>query len=338
MSIVLAGVWGGGCVLELKLQTCILVVHLIGLGLGVGGALITDGYVVRNAILTKIKPGVEDTVSFLASIVTVGLVLLWVSGIALAAQMMMTTPNFINNEKFWAKVAIVAILTVNGVSIHQNVLPLLRKQQGRRLFDGLDRELRLFLAASGSISGVSWILPVLLGSAKEMSYITPFTHIMAFYCCALIAMTAIAIVAIERVLPQLSAEARPDVSETQVPAARRRTMHDLAAEYDAAWPSRRSSPIAPLVSAVPQGRLAAAVRKSASPVEAAARLPIAPTAKAFRDRPASDRPPFDRPPRYRVSNSKAPDRPTAPRAQPAIVAVPTRPVRIVSAANGTLAA
>ena len=258
--------------LELKLHTCIVVAHLIGLGLGVGGALITDGYVVRNAILSRIKPGVEETVAFLAGIVTVGLVLLWISGIALTAELLMTNPNFVNNEKFWAKVAIVVILTVNGLSIHHNILPLLRKQQGRRLFDGLDNEVKVFLAASGSISGVSWILPVLLGSAKEMSYVTPFEHVMAIYCVALVAMTAIALIVIERFVPKSTAfdhRAAPRTVET--PVTRRRTIHDLASDYAAARPSRQ---VAKIISATPERRFAAEMRPSAP----------APSSHASRDR------------------------------------------------------
>ncbi|MBX9926377.1 MAG: hypothetical protein K2Y05_08475 [Hyphomicrobiaceae bacterium] len=269
--------------LELKLHTCIVVAHLIGLGLGVGGALITDGYVVRNAILSKIKPGVEETVSFLAGIVTVGLVLLWISGIALTAELLMTNPNFVNNEKFWAKVAIVVILTVNGLSIHHNILPLLRKQQGRRLFDGLDSEVKVFLAASGSISGVSWILPVLLGSAKEMSYVTPFEHVMAVYCVALVAMTAIALTMIERFVPKATAFDHPAPRTIPTPATRRRTIHDLESDYAAAWPTRQ---VAKIMSSTPDDRFAAEMRASAPTPSAHASLNRPPNAMVRRPVPS----------------------------------------------------
>ncbi|NJM54702.1 MAG: hypothetical protein HC841_01135 [Verrucomicrobiae bacterium] len=72
--------------LELKLHTLLVVAHLIGLALGAGGALVTDMFVARYAILGRIEARTPDVVEFLGNIVAAGLVILWLTGLALMAE------------------------------------------------------------------------------------------------------------------------------------------------------------------------------------------------------------------------------------------------------------
>lgn len=169
------------------LHTLVVVVHLVALGLGAGGALITDFYIVRYAMMRPITPGVADTVEFLGTMVSIGLVLLWVSGIFLTLELYLAKPMFATNQKFWAKVIIVAVLTINGINIHHRILPLLKAQVGRTLFDGLSPGRVQFLAAVGAISVVSWIFPLVLGTARQLNYVTPVEIILGFYVLALLA-------------------------------------------------------------------------------------------------------------------------------------------------------
>lgn len=169
------------------IHTAAVVVHLVALGLGAGGALITDFYIVRHAMMRPITEGVAETVEFLGTMVSIGLVLLWASGIYLAIELYLAKPIFMTNEKFWAKVVIVAVLTINGVNIHHRILPLLKSQVGRKLFDGLSAGTVQFLAIVGAISIVSWMFPLVLGTARQLSYVTPIEVVLGFYLLALLA-------------------------------------------------------------------------------------------------------------------------------------------------------
>jgi hypothetical protein len=169
------------------ISTAAVVVHLVALGLGAGGALITDFYIVRHAMMRPITEGVAETVEFLGTMVSIGLVLLWASGIYLAIELYLAKPTFVTNEKFWAKVVIVAVLTINGWNIHHRILPLLKSQVGRKLFDGLSPATVQFLAIVGAISIVSWMFPLVLGTARQLNYVTPIEVILGFYLLALLA-------------------------------------------------------------------------------------------------------------------------------------------------------
>ncbi|NJM54701.1 MAG: hypothetical protein HC841_01130 [Verrucomicrobiae bacterium] len=116
---------------------------------------------------------------------------------------MILKPLFYTNQKFWAKFAIVVLLTINGINIHNRMMPILRAQAGRRLFDGLPNGTKIALCATGAISAVSWLFPILLGSAKELSYVASFVELMALYLVALLAVAALAVGFATKLVPML---------------------------------------------------------------------------------------------------------------------------------------
>src|SRR5256885_3427912 len=117
----------------LTLHTLLAVLHLFGIVLGVGGATVADYLILRRAIFTPVSAGLVQVVSFISQVVTCGLVVLWVSSTALFLEIWQSTPAYSTNQKLWAKVAIVLILTVNAFVIHGGILPRLRHQVGRIL-------------------------------------------------------------------------------------------------------------------------------------------------------------------------------------------------------------
>ncbi len=162
-----------------------------------GPALAADALFLSRAVLRPITAATIEAARFLAQVTTVGLVALWATGIPLAVKIYQTKPEFAGNEKFWVKVFIVAVLSINAVVIHNMVLPHVMSQQGRRLFDGLGLRKRLALAASGGISFVSWMFPMFLGAAKELSYVVPAYQLLIIYCAALAAtVTGLSILAL----------------------------------------------------------------------------------------------------------------------------------------------
>lgn len=221
--------------LELKFHTLLVVAHLVGLALGAGAALTADIFILRHGLTKRIEKRVVDTAEFLGGIVALGLALLWMSGLALMAEALLTKPQFYANEKFWAKFVIVTILTVNGLIVHNVVLPKLKSQMGRRLFDGMPAAERAALCAAGAVSGVSWMLPILLGSAKEWSNVATFADVMTLYFTVIAAVAATASFFAVRLLPA----ALPDFQPAEPPAgwqeglarqvAMLRAVHEIAA-------------------------------------------------------------------------------------------------------------
>ncbi len=163
------------------LLTFVKLFHLIGLIMGLGGAVLLDMTVLTRGVIRPVSQFTVHQAHVLSRIVSLGLVILWVSGAALIWINLASKPDYLSNPKLWAKIAIVAVLTLNGVLIHHKVLPLLKQKFGKRLFEGSSRWQLLALTMIGSISVTSWMAPFILGKASELNYVTPMLTILSVY-------------------------------------------------------------------------------------------------------------------------------------------------------------
>lgn len=174
----------------MEYTTFLKIMHLIGLTAGLGGALYSDFLIIKNGVFKPLNKQTLSEVERMSSIVTYGLVLLWVSGVALAYEIWLTMPEFVTNDKFWAKVVIVGVLTVNGFFVHRVILKEAKRTIGKRLLIDSSVPMIAFMALSGSISFVSWMTPFILGKAPEFSYVVPFETILTLWVIAISAALA----------------------------------------------------------------------------------------------------------------------------------------------------
>jgi hypothetical protein len=165
----------------LSLLTLLKITHLIGLIMGLGGAILADTTIFTRGVIRPVSAYTIHQAKFLSHIVSIGLAILWISGIALIWVNTLAHPEYITNQKLWAKIVIVVMLTINGVLVHKLVLPLLKKSIGQRLFDHTSAKQVFGMTALGSISLVSWTVPFILGKASELNYVTPMLNILAVY-------------------------------------------------------------------------------------------------------------------------------------------------------------
>ena len=174
--------------MPIEMLTLLKTAHLLAIAGALGSAFAADALLLTRGLFRPITAVTTEILQFLSKLVLVGLMAVWVTGIPLALEVYKAHPEFAGNEKFWVKVFIVVVLSINGLIIHNVVLPQVARQQGRRLFDGLGVRKRLALAAVGGVSFVSWMFPLFLGAAKELSYVTPAYQLMEAYCLALAAV------------------------------------------------------------------------------------------------------------------------------------------------------
>lgn len=173
------------------LKSGIKVLHMLGIILGLGAATVLDLVIVRFLVSGKIKADQIVIVKFMTGIVSAGLAVLWVSGILYLTHYAVFEPEKLWNEKVWAKIAIVGVLTINGYFIHHTVLPLLDKQVGRSLFAGLSRKQIALMLVFGTVSATSWYVPLILGSMPAFNFIVPAPRLLVAY--AIILLVAIAV-------------------------------------------------------------------------------------------------------------------------------------------------
>lgn len=187
------------------LEPALLFLHLIGLALGLGTASLLDLLVLRALIRGRIAPADVGFIRFAAAVVTAGLALLWLSGLGLLACYSAFDLPALQNPKLWVKIFIVAVLSLNGLAIHAHLLPLIRRQAGRGLFEGVSRMKSSLLLATGAISVVSWYVPLLLGIAKPLNFVVPAPTLLLAYG-ALLAAAVLAALLLGRFLPRRSGD------------------------------------------------------------------------------------------------------------------------------------
>jgi hypothetical protein len=154
--------------------------HLMGLVLGVGAATLLDLFIVRFMMQNRVSSEYCGFVEFASRVVKAGLVVLWLTGLSFLLFYALFDPVKLTNQKIWAKIVIVCILTLNGVFIHRTVLPLIRDRVGRSLFDGLRPSQRSLLLATGAISAVSWYVPLLLGALPQLNFLPALPILVAY--------------------------------------------------------------------------------------------------------------------------------------------------------------
>ena len=99
------------------IKSVIKILHLIGIVLGLGAATVLDIVIIRYLGYREDQRRTTHLVEFISKIVTLaGLIILWFSGASYLAHYAAFDPEKLGNQKVWAKIAIVAVLTINGYS------------------------------------------------------------------------------------------------------------------------------------------------------------------------------------------------------------------------------
>jgi hypothetical protein len=110
-----------------------------------------------------------DTVLFASHTVCVSLLLLWLTGIGFIVLGYLNDPAYILNQKIWAKVSIVFLMSVNGIYIHRRLLPRLATvTEGKRFTENAAESLRFRLSFAISLAG--WLVAAFYGAAKFLNH------------------------------------------------------------------------------------------------------------------------------------------------------------------------
>ena len=193
-------------------RTALLLLHLAGLVVGLGAALLME---IRLLPHLRARPLERRDLAWLetgGTCVKVGLGLLWLSGAALVALGWMNNPDILLNPKLHAKLVIVVLLSVNGVVLHQLVLPYLRGRVGQTILSGASRAQLAGLMGSAALSAVSWQAAAFLGMARELNFTVAAGDILGFY--GLLVLAAWGLASIANWLLRPAAEA-PVIASTQ---------------------------------------------------------------------------------------------------------------------------
>jgi uncharacterized membrane protein len=159
------------------IKTLLVYAHLIAACLSVGILLIQDLSLAKSRGRAMDRDSIE-TLKRNAQIVSLALVALWLSGLAIVVMGYMENPAYLMNQKLWAKFSVVGILTLNGFFLHYYSFPRLISSRG---FLGSTRTEQFFILLTGVISFTSWLYASYLGIARPWNNVAPYAFVMGIY-------------------------------------------------------------------------------------------------------------------------------------------------------------
>lgn len=152
----------------IEIKTVYIILHLLGVVVGMGGAVMSDMLFMRatkDKIISKEELPMLDTGG---KMVWAGLALIYISG---ALLFMLNPEGYMESSKFISKMAIVGIITLNGVLIHLVHIPVMKKCLGQNLTTSpIFKKRSMLLFVSGAVSATSWLWALVLGVFRGIPY------------------------------------------------------------------------------------------------------------------------------------------------------------------------
>lgn len=172
------------------LKTIVVYVHLLATCMALGSVLLTD---FRLWTWRNRKPDAVMLAQLVETqhIVTFALAALWVTGaLLIGLGFWHEGAHYLLNQKLWAKVSVVSLLTLNGILLHRIGFPLLQKAA----LAAQPRAKLMCLGLLGALSSTGWLFAAFLGVARPWNYVLPYHQVMTIFACVLLiaALTAIA--------------------------------------------------------------------------------------------------------------------------------------------------
>jgi hypothetical protein len=167
--------------------TLLVAVHILGVCFGLGGATMLDFWILRWLRWGGLPGEIARIFNYVSKVCTVGLLLLWLSGLGFLALYAAESPEKLGNPKLWAKVTVVLVLTLNGLVIHHAVLPGVLRDVGRPMFQGLPGPRAGVFLVSGAVSGVSWYAAFALGVMRELNGTVAYGLLIGLWLTAIVA-------------------------------------------------------------------------------------------------------------------------------------------------------
>jgi len=148
-------------------KTPVTIVHVFGVVLGMGGALISDFLFSFFSKDKELNSTELSTLSILSKIIFWSLMLIVVSGLII----FLSDPGgYLESTKFMAKMSILAVLIANGYLLNKYVWPHLLNKDF--FTSEKERNIRRLAFACGAVSVVSWLSVFTLGilDSIDMGY------------------------------------------------------------------------------------------------------------------------------------------------------------------------
>ena len=176
------------------LKLLLLFAHLLGTSLALGAIVATDIRLLRKLADERVR--IAPPNPFVMRLITLALLVLYVTGAAMVALGLADNPEYLGNPKLQAKLLLVAVLSINALVLHHYTFPGLAR--GRRVARWKVGDF-MRVALPVSLSNCLWMYCAFLGIARPWNHAVSLGFVLgtAAWLCALTlaAVTTILVIA-----------------------------------------------------------------------------------------------------------------------------------------------
>ena len=155
----------------------LLMFHILGTILGVGGATISDIIFLRSTKDGVIQKKEWDILRYVSFVIWVGLIVAIASGVGFLLE----NSSITENPKVLAKLTIIGIIFFNGVFLHWRIFPLISSMIGKKMQDTQFVNNMTMVFTSGAISISSWYVVFILGAWRGLNNTLTYWEILLVY-------------------------------------------------------------------------------------------------------------------------------------------------------------
>ncbi len=156
--------------LALEYNNILVFVHLLGVGIGFGGAMLSDGVFMYYFRDNKLTDSEVKTLGVLSNAIWVGLGLFILSGIGFILR---SPEYYLNDGALQFKLALVGVIALNGLALHMFIRPNMKNLATTK------KSLLPLASTLGAISVVTWVTVLIIGS--QGAGFAPATTILSYY-------------------------------------------------------------------------------------------------------------------------------------------------------------
>lgn len=162
-------------------NTFLIITHVIGVSLAVGGATISDFLFFRVLETNKLSEEGFEFLHTISNVIWVGFLILIFSGFGFFILYRISFPEAgaIYDPKLWAKLTIAGVILFNGLLMHWKVFPVLKSSIGDNVCSGDFIKKKTIMFTTGAISIVSWYTALILGAWHGLTL--PYLNILGIY-------------------------------------------------------------------------------------------------------------------------------------------------------------
>lgn len=155
------------------LYLLLLFAHLLAASMALGAIVATDLRLLSKLSQDRLR--IAPPNEFVARIVMVALLMLYVTGAGIVALGVQERADYLTNPKLQAKVLLVVLLTLNAFVLHRLTFP--RLARGRRVARWHAADW-ILVAVPVGVSNFLWMFVAFLGIARPWNYAMPLRDIL----------------------------------------------------------------------------------------------------------------------------------------------------------------